>query len=115
FRHPQRQALRSKRARRDIGRRWRCGAMTLRLAAVLMVLGAVLSSSASASSVTCSVTYGPAANSVEHEHWYPSGRRPSPDTCRTITVQGQIQAGDARRLAQLLRQNHPFVNVVSLV
>src|ERR1035437_9539673 len=45
---------------------------------------------------------------------FPSGRRPTPDSCRTIYIEGTIVSSDAAQFQQLLRQNHPFVSTVIL-
>jgi hypothetical protein len=46
--------------------------------------------------------------------WYPSGRRPSSDTCKTALIKGQLDVGDSVKLAQFLRKHHPFLEDVLL-
>ena len=45
---------------------------------------------------------------------YPSGRRPTPDTCDTILIKGMITVGDSIKFAALLESNHPFLDQVRL-
>jgi hypothetical protein len=45
---------------------------------------------------------------------YPSGRLPSPDSCRNVVLKGTILPGDGERFTKILRRSHPFLNSVKL-
>jgi hypothetical protein len=45
---------------------------------------------------------------------FPSGRRPTKQSCKAILIQGPIEPGDAQKFMVLLRQHHPFVDLVTI-
>ncbi len=44
---------------------------------------------------------------------FPSGRRPTPSSCRQILIKGDLASGDAVKFTDFMRRNHPFVEDVS--
>jgi hypothetical protein len=66
-----------------------------------------------AAEISCLRVWG---TSLEHmpTDWYPSGRRPNPNTCELALIEGDLETGDSVRFAGLLRRNHPFLDGVWL-
>lgn len=77
---------------------------------------------AHAANITCADTWSElggvnAGSLIDEEAFkerFPSGRRPTPSSCRTIYIEGDLISGDAVHFLQLLQQNHPFVSTVIL-
>ena len=77
---------------------------------------ALLSAESLAADIICDA-YGPGvtrADPARVAKLYPSGRLPSPDSCRNILLKGTILPGDGDKFAKILRQSHPFLYSVSL-
>jgi hypothetical protein len=79
--------------------------------------------SARAADVSCLSVWGESAvknnlgfgtNLLPFDQIFPSGRRPTEQSCREILISGPIQSGDAQKFTNLLRQNHPFVGGVTI-
>jgi hypothetical protein len=63
--------------------------MKLHRTGVLALIVALLTLPSMAAEITCLENYGPGAtqiNPVRLAEAYPSGRRPSPDTCRKVLI-----------------------------
>jgi len=82
---------------------------------------AIFSSRASAAEITCSKVWGSDANPIRiiinSPQWkdrYPSGRRPTPATCREALIKGVIEAGDSAKFDAFLRANHLFLDKLFL-
>ena len=86
---------------------------------ILLPLLGFFAAPAYAAEIKCLETYGKLYSEApippeRLSEWFPSGRTPSPVTCTTISISGEIVAGDSQKFFDLLRQNHPFVDTVKL-
>jgi hypothetical protein len=66
-----------------------------------------------AAEIKCAAKLGWWADKVSTEE-FPSHRLPSSDTCDKLLIEGEIALGDAKKFAELLSRNHPFVDRVLL-
>src|SRR5262245_15908998 len=89
-------------------------ALVLTLTATLPTLSSV------AAEITCLSFVGPYATQLDSADLtdlakrYPSGRRPSPNTCQRVLIKGKIVLGDAAKFAQIVHISHPFLHSVLL-
>ncbi len=86
---------------------WRCAATVVFLAS--------LSVPVRAAEMGCASFYGntPVPEDRAKNLW-PSGVRPTADTCKAAFIQGDIVEGDYQKFLSLYRKNHPFMEHVSL-
>src|ERR1700730_12313618 len=90
-------------------------------AAIIMVL-AFFAASACAAEIGCASIYGEKrvpefpsdTGQPEAQRLWPSGVRPTPDTCKFAFIHGNIIKGDYEKFLVLYRKNHPFLDQVSL-
>ena len=64
--------------------------------------------------ITCVEFYSGQNDPARLAQLYPSGRKPGPDTCRTMLIKGAITSDDPTKFAQLVQKNHPFLDSVML-
>jgi hypothetical protein len=67
---------------------------------------------ANAADVSCVRVWG---SQTVDSSWLPSGRRPTPQTCTNILIQGPLDAGDAQKFIPFLQPFHPLVDGVTHV
>jgi len=90
------------------------------LALVILAGSIFVNRSSTAAEIMCIYTWGDlyAPNELTQssrlKDRFPSGRRPSSDTCQTAMIKGTIDMGDGAKFAQFLQNNHPFLGVVLL-
>jgi hypothetical protein len=80
---------------------------------MLLTLVAISKSPADAAEISCNSKYG-AVDPIRLSEFVPSGRQPTPDTCKIVLIKGTIAPGDSIKFAQLLRKSHPFMDSVLL-
>jgi hypothetical protein len=98
------------------------GALVLAAATSLLCL-----TNAEAAEITCISKFdrglGPAARlTPEERHFlsglllerFPSGRVPTPETCKEALIKGVIEPGDGAKFAAFLHANHPFLSRIYL-
>jgi hypothetical protein len=84
-----------------------------------LILSAIFGHQSTAAEITCISAWG---NRVTEDNNYkphfedrfPSGRRPKPTTCQEILIKGEIASGDSSKFARIVRDNHPFLDQVTL-
>jgi len=83
----------------------------LALIGVLLLSLQILSTSARAAEVRC--TSGRQYNLKQNDEWFirrwPSGVRPTRNTCAEGFIYGEIAKGDYDKVVDLYRENHPFI------
>jgi hypothetical protein len=79
------------------------------------VLLTTLSISAQGAEVSCHLSYvqKPISEELAQRAW-PSGSRPTADTCRYGLIRGELSKGDYDQVVNFYRQNHPFLEEVLL-
>src|SRR2546425_12351799 len=90
-----------------------CRAGTTMMLAALCAVG--MSNSVDAAEVSCIRQWGEMANEAKLlAEWFPSLRRPKAATCEAVLMRGDVAAGDGKKLARLLNENHPFIGRMML-
>jgi len=80
---------------------------------IMLVVGGA---SVQAAEVSCDLFYGtmpPTPVDVAQKIW-PSGRRPSQNTCKVGFIRGKIVKGDYKKIAAFYRAHHPFLSAFRL-
>jgi hypothetical protein len=89
-----------------------------KLSLIFVVAATIIFSerASNAADIGCVSTWGGVADSPgTMAASYPSGRRPTPDTCESALIKGVITAGDSKKFAALIQRNHPFLGKVLLM
>ena len=83
--------------------------------AVIVIVLASFSAPAHAAEIGCSSFYGETHVSEENaQKLWPSGARPTANTCKIGFILGDIVKGDYEKFLSLYRKNHPFLEQASL-
>jgi hypothetical protein len=83
---------------------------------VVALCALVMPKSVGAAEVSCISQWGDMANEAKLlAEWFSSLRRPKAATCEAVLIRGNIVAGDGKKLARLLNENHPFIGRMMLV
>lgn len=71
---------------------------------------------ASAAEIGCTRTWESQVHALDYDYfdYFPSGRRPSPDTCDEVLIKGEITVGDSKKFADFIQLHQPFVERVLL-
>jgi hypothetical protein len=95
--------------------------LKIAVTAILLVL-APSARALKAAEVSCALTWGDnngAYREIDRQKQsfpsdFPSGRIPSPATCLEMMIRGKLVAGDATKVALMIRNHHPFLERVLL-
>jgi hypothetical protein len=91
-----------------------CHAELLTILVTLTILP--LLGHASAAEIGCTRTWESQVHALDYDYfdYFPSGRRPSPDTCDEVLIKGEIALGDSKKFADFIQLHQPFVERVLL-
>ncbi len=106
----------------EISKRWLRTKRTGAVVAAVLFFCLPYMQAALAADISCADTWsetggvnaGGLIDEQSFKERFPSGRRPTPASCREIYIKGDIVTGDAEKFLQVLQQNHPFVSTVIL-
>jgi hypothetical protein len=85
---------------------------------ILMTLAILplLDRASTAAEIGCTRTWETQVHALDDDYsdYFPSGRRPSPDTCDEVLIKGEIALGDSKKFADFIQLHQPFVERVLL-
>jgi hypothetical protein len=92
-----------------------CRAELLIILATLTILP-FLDRAATAAEIGCTRTWESQVHALDYDYleYFPSGRRPGPDTCDEVLIKGEITLGDSKKFADFIQVHQPFVERVLL-
>jgi hypothetical protein len=92
-----------------------CRAELLTIMATLTILP-VFDRASTAAEIGCTRTWESQVHAFDNDYldYFPSGRRPSPDTCDEVLIKGEISLGDSKKFADFIGLHQPFVERVLL-
>jgi hypothetical protein len=92
-----------------------CRAELLTILVTLAILP-LLGHASTAAEIGCTRTWQSQVHALDYDYfdYFPSGRRPSPDTCDEVLIKGEITLGDSKKFADFIQLHQPFVERVLL-
>lgn len=92
-----------------------CRAELLTIMVALTILP-LLDHASTAAEIGCTRTWESQVHAFDDDYldYFPSGRRPSPDTCDEVLIKGEITLGDSKQFADFIQLHQPFVERVLL-
>jgi hypothetical protein len=91
----------------------RAGLLTILMTLTILPLSGRVSKAAE---IGCTRTWESQVHALDYDYfdYFPSGRRPSPDTCDEVLIKGEITIGDSKKFADFIQLQQPFVERVLL-
>jgi hypothetical protein len=92
-----------------------CRAELLTIPVTLAILP-LFDHASTAAEIGCTRTWESQVHALDYDYldYFPSGRRPSRDTCDEVLIKGEITLGDSKKFADFIQLHQPFVERVLL-
>lgn len=92
-----------------------CRAELLTILVTLAILP-LLDHDSKAAEIGCTRTWETQVHNLDYDYldYFPSGRRPSPDTCDEVLIKGEITPGDSKKFADFIQLHQPFIERILL-